>query len=205
MNGVTTKTPSRIPFGAGMYFEGVTYDEKVAPTDEEMKAGGLGATQEGGTLTITPELFRPELDDVHVAVMELEDKVGETAQMEISFAEFSAAYAAHAVIGKVSETTDGNYDVVTSSSKISAGHYYHGFGFRGKHLDGRPMIVLFKNALCTSGLTTDNKSKTNNLFKGTFECRSDIEYSLTKLPYAIFIRKEEGWVPVDPDEVAVTN
>lgn len=204
MNGVTTKTPSRIPFGAGMYFDGVTYNEKVAPTDDEMKAGCLGATQEGGTLTITPELFRPELDGVHVAVMELEDKVGETAQMEVSFAEFSAKYAAHAVIGKVSETTDGQYEVVTSSSKISAGHYYKGFGFRGEHLDGRPMIVLFKNALCTSGLTTDNKSKTNNLFKGTFECRSDIEYSLTKLPYAIFIRKEEGWVPVDPDEVSVT-
>lgn len=203
MNGVTTKTPSRIPFGAGMYFEGVTYNEKVAPTDEEMKAGGLGATQEGGTLTITPELFRPELDDVHVAVKELEEKVGETAQMEVSFAEFSAEYAAHAVIGKVSETTDGKYDVVTSSSKLSPGHYYEGFGFRGKHLDGRPMIVLFKNALCTSGLTTDNKSKTNSLFKGTFECRSDIGYSLTKLPYAIFIRKAEGWVPVDPDEVAV--
>lgn len=205
MNGVTTKTPSRIPFGAGIYFEGVTYNEKVAPTEDEMKAGGLGATQEGGTLTITPELFRPELDDVHVAVKELEEKVGETAQMEVSFAEFSAEYAAHAVIGKVSETTDGNYDVVTSSSKINAGHYYSGFGFRGKHLDGRPMIVLFKNALCTSGLTTDNKSKTNSLFKGTFECRSDIEYSLTKLPYAIFIRKAEGWVPVDPDEVSVQN
>jgi hypothetical protein len=144
----------------------------------------------------------PELDDVHVAVKELQRKIGETAQMEVSFAELAAKHVAHAVIGETGETTDKMYDVVTSSSNIEAGHFYEGFGYQGHLMDGRPVIIIFKHALCTSGFTTDPKSKTNALFKGTFECQSDIEYSLTKLPYAIFIRKTDGWTAVDPDEVA---
>ena len=199
-SGVTSGTPSKILFGAGVYFKGITYNEKVAPTEEEVRAAIFGATQEGGTVTITPQFFMPELDDVHVAVKELQNKIGETAQMEVSFAELSADLVSHMVIGTVGESTDGNFDVITSNTKIGAGHYYEGFGYYGHLMDGRPAIIIFKNALCTSGFTTDPKSKTNALFKGTFECQSDIEYSLTKLPYAIFIRKTEGWTPVNPDE-----
>lgn len=200
-SGVTNGTPSKILFGAGVYFDGVTYNEKVAPTEEEVRSKIRGATQEGGTVTITPQFFMPELDDVHVAVKELQRKIGETAQMEVSFAELAAKHVANVVIGEAGETTDKMYDVVTSSSDIEAGHFYEGFGYWGHLMDGRPVIIIFKHALCTSGFTTDPKSKTNALFKGTFECQSDIEYSLTKLPYAIFIRKTDGWTAVDPDEV----
>ena len=200
-SGITAGTPAKIPFGAGVYFAGVAYDEKVAPTAEEIKAKIIGATQEGGTLTITPEFFAPELDGATVAIKELQNKVGETAQMETSFAELTPELMQKMVIGKVSDSTDKKYDVITSSS-IGAGHFYEGFGFYGKYMDGRPMIILFKHALCTSGFTTDAKNKTNSVFKGTFACQSDIEYGTTNLPYAIFIHKLEGWTPVDPSEVA---
>lgn len=199
-SGITTGTPAKIPFGAGVYFSGVTYDEKVAPTVEEIKAAILGATQDGGTLTITPELFAPELDGATVKMAELQRKVGETAQMETSFAELSSDLVAKTVIGAVGETTDKNYDVITSAD-MRTGHFYDGFGFYGEYVDGRPIIIIFKKALCTSGLTFEPKNKTNSVFKGTFECCSDIEYGTTKLPYAIFIRKVEGWTPVNPDDL----
>ena len=201
-NGVTAGTPSKILFGAGVYFQGVNYDEKVAPTAEEIKAAIFGATQEGGTLTITPEFFAPELDDVGVAVKELQRKIGETAQMEVSFAELTAEYMQHAVIGTKGESTDKKYDVITSAADIGEGHFYTGFGFRGKLMDGRSVIIIFKNALCTSGFTSDPKSKTNALFKGTFACQSDLEFGTDRLPYAIFIHKKEGWTPVDPAAVS---
>lgn len=200
-SGITSGTPAKIPFGAGVYFAGVSYSETVAPTAEEIRAKIIGATQEGGTLTITPEFFAPELDGATVAIKELQNKVGEVAQMETSFAELTPELMQKMVIGKVGATTDGKYDVITSSG-IGAGHFYEGFGFYGKYMDGRPMIILFKNALCTSGFTTDAKNKTNSVFKGTFVCQSDIEYSTTKLPYAIFIHKLDGWTPVDPTDVA---
>ncbi len=198
--GITTGTPAKILFGAGVYFQGVEYSESVAPTEEAIKTAIIGATQEGGTLTITPEFFAPELDGATVSVMELQNKVGETAQMEISYAELTADLVSRMVIGNVAETTDKEYDVVTSSV-LKSGHFYKGFGFYGEFLDGRPIIILFKNALCTSGFTTDSKNKTNSVFKGTMACQSDIEYGTTKLPYAIFIRKKEGWTSVDASDL----
>ena len=202
-SGVTTGTPSKIPFGAGVYFSGVDYNESVAPTVEAIKAAIIGATQEGGTITITPELFTPELDGVTVAMKEFQIKNGEVATMETSFAELTAGLMSKMVFGTVKDSNDKDYEVVTSSEYITAGHFYNGFGFYGEHLDGRPMIVIFKTALCTSGLSAEPKNKTNTVFKGTFACQSDIEYGTNKLPYAIFIRRSEGWTPVNVEEVAV--
>ena len=199
-SGITTGTPAKILFGAGVYFQGVEYSETVAPTAEAIKAAIIGATQEGGTFTITPEFFAPELDGATVAIRELQNKVGETAQIETSFAELTPDLMARMVIGKIGASTDGSYDVVTSA-EIRAGHFYEGFGYYGKFVDGRPMIILFKQALCTSGLTSDSKNKTNSVFKGTFVCHSDIEYGTTHLPYAIFIRKKDTWEAVTPEEL----
>ena len=199
-SGITKGTPSRITFGAGVYFHGVPYSETVPPTAEEITAGILGATQDGGTITITPEFFSPELDGRTVAVKELQMKVGETASMETSIAELTPDTMSHLVVGSVASSEDGQYDVVTSA-ELGAGHFYDGFGYYGNLGDGRPVIVVFKHALCTSGLSVENKNKTNAVFKGTFECQSDIEYGTTKLPYAIFVRKAEGWTPADPGEV----
>lgn len=200
-SGITKGTPANIPFGAGVYFSGIAYDEKTAPTEEAVLKAIIGATQDGGNLTITPEFFTPELDGALVSVKELQQKVGEAATMETSFAELTADLVAKTAIGKIGATTDGSYDVITSS-ELGEGHFYSGFGYYGHLLDGRPVIIIFKNALCTSGFAMEPKNKTNSIFKGTFACMSDTDYGTDKLPYAIFIRKKDGWTPVNPDEAA---
>lgn len=201
-SGVTQGTPTNIPFGAGVYFDGIEYSETVAPTEEAVKAAIMGATQEGGTLTITPEFFNIPADGVHVNLEELVQKVAEKALMEVSMLELTPKLMKNQVIGKLGETTDKTFDVITSDEHLRAGHFYNGFGFYGHHIDGRELIVIFKKALCTSGHTSEHKDKTNTVFKGTFECYSDIEYGTQKLPYAIFIRKADGWTAVNADEVA---
>ena len=200
--GVTQGTPQNIPFGPGVYFNGVPYDEKVAPTEDVVKAAITGATQEGGSVTITPEFFDIPADGVLVPVEELKVQVGKKASMDVSFLELTPEMVKNQAIGKLGETTDKNFDVITDDDYLRPGHFYKGWGFWGHHVDGREMIVIFKKALCTSGHTYENKNKTNTVFKGTFECHSDIEYGVTKLPFAIFIRKKDGWTAVNADEVA---
>ena len=199
-SGITQGTPSRIAFGAGVFFQGVTYDPKVAPTEEKIIAGIMGATQEGGKITITPEFFEPELDGKLVKVKELMQKVGETAVMETSMVELTAETIAKSVIGTIGATTDGNYDVI-QSSELRSGHFYEGFGYYGELLDGRPFICVFKNALKTSGFGLEGKNKENGKFAGTFECVSDIAFGVNKLPYALFLRKADGWTPVQAEEI----
>lgn len=204
-NGITSGTPSKVLFGAGVYFKGVPYNEKEAPTEEAIKTAIIGATQEGGTLTITPEFFTPELDGAYVPLKELQKKVGETAIMEVSFAELTPELMKNQVIGKQGETTDKKYAVVTSDDQVRPNHFYEGFGYYGTFFDGRPLCIIFKNALCTSGFTTDSKNKTNSVFKGTFACQSDLEYGATRLPYAIFIHTGTDWKAVNADEAAATT
>ena len=199
--GITSGTPSKIAFGAGVFFQGVTYSETVAPTESAIQAAVIGATQEGGTITITPEFFEPDIDGKLVATKEFKTKVGETATMEASFIEINETQIAKAVIGFIAASTDTNYDVVTSSAALAAGHHYSGFGFYGELLDGRPFIIIFKNAVCTSGLSLETKNKENAKFTGTFECESDITYGVDKLPYAIFIRKASGWTAVPSSSI----
>lgn len=199
-SGITSGTPAKIAFGAGVFFQGISYSETEAPTEAEIKAAIIGATQEGGKVTITPEFFAPDLDGALVAVKELQQKVGETATMETSMVELTPEYMAHSVIGEINDSTDKNYDVITSST-LKSGHFYEGFGYYGELLDGRPFICIFKNALCTSGFATESKNKENTKFTGTFECQSDIEYGVDKLPYALFIRKASGWTSVQSEEI----
>lgn len=199
-SGITTGTPAKIAFGAGVFFQGVSYSTTTAPTEEDIKKAIIGATQEGGKLTITPEFFAPELDGALVAVKELQMKVSETATLETSMVEMTAEYMAHSVIGEINSTTDKDYDVITSS-ELRSGHFYEGFGYYGELLDGRPFICLFKNALCTSGFAIETKNKENSKFTGTFECQADIATGVDKLPYALFIRKLTGWTSVQADDI----
>lgn len=202
-SGITQGTPAKIAFGAGVFFQGVTYNAKVAPTEEEILAGIVGATQEGGKVTITPEFFEPDLDGKHVSVMELIQKVGETAVMETSMVEMNPERIAKALIGVMADSTDGSYDVITSSD-LRTGHFYQGFGYYGELLDGRPFMCIFKNALCTSGFGLEGKNKENGKFAGTFECKSDIEFGVDRLPYALFIRKETGWTSTKAEDITET-
>lgn len=204
--GVTKGTPKKLQFGAGVYFTGVTFDPKVAPTEADIKKKIIGATQDGGTITIEPEYFVPELDGATVAIKDLEFKVAETAKIETTMAEITADTIAKSVIGEIAETTDRKYDVITSVD-LNEGHYYDGFGFYGNFVDGRKMIIIFESALCTSGLSLEPKNKQNATFKGTFECRADIESEdLTKLPYAIFIEKDGSLTQVSAEQLkAVTK
>ena len=199
-SGITTGTPAKIAFGAGVFFQGVPYDTTTAPAEEAIKKAIIGATQEGGKLTITPEFFAPELDGALVAVKELQMKVSETATLETSMVEMTAEYMAHSVIGEINDTSDSQYDVITSS-ELRSGHFYEGFGYYGELLDGRPFICLFKNALCTSGFAIETKNKENTKFTGTFECQADIATGVDKLPYALFIRKLTGWTSVQADDI----
>ena len=197
--GVSQGTPRRLTFGAGVLFQGVPYSEDTAPTEEAIKAAILGATSDGITFTFTPEFYAPELDGVHVDIVELQRKIGETLEIEASVAELTPDIVKNQVIGAKVDSKDKNYDVITSST-LTTGHFYSGFGFYGELFDGRPFIILAKNVQCTSGLPLDNKSKESGAMKCTFKAFSDLEYSTDKLPYAIFIRKENGWEAASLDE-----
>lgn len=200
-SGITSNTKKNIIFGAGVYAQNLPWDK--VPTAEEVKAGLIGATNGGGKVSIKPNVIPLEIDGMLVAVRGMEQKSGETAEMETNMAEVSTDYLAKATIGKVSATEDGKFDVIDSKSKIEDEDYYTGFGYIGQMLDGRALMVIFKNARTTEGLEFESKNGEQVTIPAKVACYSDTAEGddLEKLPYRIYIEKEGEMVAANAEDL----
>lgn len=180
-HGVTEKTPKSIMFGAGTIHKGLTFSVDTWNFAESL----YGATSGGTKLTITPELVDIELDGMNVKTKGLTQKVGETASMETNCVEITPTLIKQAIIGKNGTGVTGFTEIVSKGS-IEEGDYVTNFGFVGKTLSGTQIIVIFDNALCTSGLELEGKNKENAVVKLTMDCYGDLDGDGVTLPYHIY-------------------
>ena len=185
-NGVTSKTPKNILFGAGTIHKNLKYTTNTWNFEESI----VGATSGGSTLSIVPEITQIEVDGALVTTKELQKKTGETATMEINFIELSTDLLKAALIAKDGTSSDTNYDLLESKPDIEEGDYWENVAFVGKTLDGRNIIVIMDNALCTSGLELSGANKDSAKPALTFTCHADLSGDLDTLPYHIYYPKE---------------
>lgn len=189
-NAVTANTPKNIMFGAGTIHRGLTYDSGESKWNFDSTF--IGATNGGSKLSIVPEITPIELDGALVAVKGLKVKTGETAKMEINFAELTKDIIKAAVIGEDGTSEDTtNYDVIMSKASIATGDYLDNIAFVGKTLEGKNIIAIMENALCTSGMELEGKNKEGAVGAYTFECHANIDDSpdFDVLPWKIYYPK----------------
>lgn len=185
--GITEATPKNIVFGAGTIYRNLKF--------ETSKFTGtiIGATQGGSKFTITPEITDIEADGALVKTKGLTVKTGETATMEVNFLEVTPEILEMTSLGKENSPSSATgFTEIISKANIEVGDYVAGLAFVGRTLDGREIIVLFDNALCTSGLELEGKNKENGVVKATFECYADLTGDLETLPYHIYYSTVTG-------------
>ena len=180
-HGLTEKTPQSIVFGAGTIHKGLKFATDTWNFEESL----YGATSGGTKLSIVPELVNLEIDGVNVKTKGLTQKVGESANMETNVVEITPGMIKTAIIGKDGTGVKGFSEIV-SKDKIEEGDYIENFGYVGKTLGGKPIIVIFDNALCTNGLELEGKNKENAVVKLTLECYADLTGDGVTLPYHIY-------------------
>lgn len=187
-NGVTSDTAKNIPFGAGTIHKGLKCTEGVWNFANSL----VGATSGGSHLVIAPEYTDINIDGVHVQVKGLtKKKTGETATLEVNWAELSADIIKDAINGAVN-TDDAvtGYTLLESKPDIVEGDYWDNIAFVGKTLDGRNIIVILDNALCTNGLDLQGQDKTQGVLTTTHECSAELsddgEVDYDTLPYHIY-------------------
>lgn len=183
--GVSENTPKNIMFGAGTIHKNLKYTTNAWNFESSI----IGATQGGSKLSIKPEFKKIEADGALVAVKGLNIKIGETATMEINFLELTKELLRSAVVGQDTTSTDTNFDLIESKAQIADGDYFENIAFVGQTLDGRNIIVILDNALCTSGLDMEGKNKSEGVGTYTFECHADLTSDLDTLPYHIYYPK----------------
>lgn len=185
-NGVTTDTPKKILFGAGTIHKGL----KFADGKWNFENSLAGATSGGSHLTITPEYTDIAIDGVSVEVKGLtKQKTGETAQLEVNWAELTAETIQTALNAKINENegTDG-YTLIESKPDVEEGDYWENIAFVGRTLKGKNIIVILDNALCTSGLDLEGKDKSQGTLSTTHICSAELEDDgeFDTLPYHIY-------------------
>lgn len=167
-------------FGAGTFNYGVTLDAEGKLTGEGTI---FGATKGGGKVSIKPNLVALEFDGRNVKAVGDYVKAGEEATMEAPFTELKAADIAKYTIGTAADKAD--CVVVESSELVTAGHYIKGLAYIGRDAKGEKLVVIFDNALCTSGLEIEGKNAEQGAPTITFECLADEDAAEDKLPWHI--------------------
>ena len=184
-NGITADTPKRILFGAGTIHKGLKYSSTW-----NFAESLVGATNGGSKLSIVPELYDVPLDGANVAVEGLKVKTGETATMEVNFAELTEELIKAATLGKAGTATDNTYNLIESKADIAVGDYWENVAFVGKTLEGKNIIAIMENALITSGLETEGKNKESAVGTYTFTCHAANDAdSFDVLPWKIYYPK----------------
>ena len=184
-NGVKADTVKNIPFGAGTIHKGLKY---ITESGWNFAESCVGATKGGSSVKIEPEFYSVEPDGSTVAIKDFKRKIGEKATMEINLIELTEDIIKAAIVGasQTSDISSTDYTLFTSKEDIEEGDYWENIAFVGETLDGKNIIVILPNALCTSGLSIEGKSGEESVGKFTFECHGDANDSLTTLPYQIY-------------------
>lgn len=188
-SGITANTPKTVMLGAGTIHKGLQF---TAGSDGVAGAWNfeeslICATSGGSKLSIKPEFYDVPVDGALVKVKGLTVKVGETARLEINPIEMTPEIFKMAVIGdSETSTTATGYDEITSRATIATGDYITNLGYVGKTIEGKPIIIIFDNALCTSGLELEGKNKEAAVPAFTFECFADLTPEADTLPWHIY-------------------
>lgn len=186
-SGITANTPKTVMLGAGTIHKGLAFTENAWNFEESL----ICATSGGSKLSIVPEFYDVPVDGALVKVKGLTVKVGETATLEINPIEMKPEILNMAVIGDEKESaTATGYMEMTSRAIINEGDYVQNLGYVGKTIEGKPIIIIFDNALCTSGLELEGKNKEAAVPKFTFECFADLSPEADTLPWHIYYPSE---------------
>jgi hypothetical protein len=188
-SGITEKTPKTVMLGAGTIHKGLTFEQDAWNFAESL----LCATSGGSKVSIVPEFYDVPVDGALVKVKGLFAKVGEKATLEINPIELTPDILNMAAIAnvKASETATG-YTEMTSRAVINEGDYVKDLAYVGKTIEGKPIIIKFDWAICTSGLELEGKNKEAAVPKFTFECVADLTPEADTLPWHIYYPTEEG-------------
>ena len=183
VSGYTPSTPGNIPLSAGTIHKNFKWNADK----QEWEGPIIGATSGGNSVEIKGEIFNIEIDGVKVKVKGLAVMNGGTGIMEVNFAEITEEILAKSMIAEAGESDAPGYTMLQPKSTIEEGDFIENFAFVGKTAKGnKSIIVIFDNALCTSGFKLEGKGKENSVIKLTMETYADDDGDLESIPVRIY-------------------
>jgi hypothetical protein len=190
--GYTANSPLHYLLDAGAVYKNLVYDELTGDFTGEV----LGATSGGNEFALAQETRAIEVDGLKGNGKGNTVIDSEVPTLTVNLKELTAQNIALAIAGGNVDTTDANYDIITSKGKIELSDYLQNIAFVGR-LSGssKPVVIVIDNALSLEGLTITTADKAEAVVPVVFTGHYD-ENSVEsgEAPFRIYWPKEEPTV-----------
>lgn len=185
-HGITSQTVENLILGAGTIYKNLTY------ASNEWTGTVLGATSGGIKFHYEAQWLDIEVDGATVLVKGIsKQKVGESATLEGQMTEVTEDILVTALhLEQASTSEDTTYNKYVSKSNIDSSDYLTNIAYVGTLSNGKNVIIILPNALCTEAFEIETKNAEQTTFSVKFECTADLTNdTLDKLDIKIYYPK----------------
>jgi len=186
--GYTANSPLRYLLDAGAIYKNVVYDDLTGDFTGDL----LGATSGGNEFSLTQETRVIEVDGLKGQGKGNTVIDSESPELVVNLKELTATNIAIAIAGADVDTTDANYDIITTKGMIELDDYLDNIAFVGR-LSGssKPVVIVIDNALSVEGLSISTEDKAEAVvpvrFRGHYGADN---VTLGTAPFTIYWPKE---------------
>ena len=185
-HGITSQTVENLILGAGTIYKNLTY------ASNEWTGTVLGATSGGIKFHYEAQWLDIKVDGATVLVKGIsKQKVGESATLEGQMTEVTEDILVTALhLEQASTSEDTTYNKYVSKSNIDSSDYLTNIAYVGTLSNGKNVIIILPNALCTEAFEIETKNAEQTTFSVKFECTADLTNdTLDKLDIKIYYPK----------------
>ncbi len=189
-HGITSETIKKLILGAGVIYKDLKYASEGGWTGTP-----LGATSGGIKFSWEAKWLDIEVDGATVLVKGVsKQKVGESASIEGKMTEMTEDILATALHLVKAESEDVEYVKYVSKSNINeADDYLENIAYVGTMSNGKNIIIILPNAICTEAFEMETKNAEQTTFSVKFECTADLANdTLDKLDIKLYYPKTEA-------------
>ena len=187
-SGITSSTPKNMLINAAVLYANLKYE------NGKWNGDLLGATSGGAKVSVVADYQDVEVDGAVVKVRGMTLKQGESAYIEANLIEITPQILQMTMAASKVESEVEGYDLYKTKSLLEDSDYIDNIAAVGTLSDGREIIIIMENMLCTSGFEADTQNKNKSVLKCKFECFAGFEDDHDKLPVFIYYPKQKETV-----------
>lgn len=183
-HGISTETVKNLLLNAAVIYKNLKYTTEKSGWEGTV----LGATSGGVKFHYEIKWLDVDVDGATVAVKGVsKQKIGEIAWVEGNLTEINETIFTDVLHMVKTTSEDTHYQKYISKDNVGDADYLENIGLVGTLSDGRQVIIIVPNAICTEALELDTKNAAQTTYAVKFEATADPKNEkLNKLDVAIY-------------------
>lgn len=149
----------------------------------------LGATSGGNELVIQQEIRQIEVDGAKGRTKGLQVITFQNPVLTVNLKEMTARNLSKAITGGEVDTSDSNFDIITSKGTIDTEDYIENVTLVGKMTNGKDVVIVINNVLQIEGLEMTFEDNNEVVIPVAFAGHYD---ESGEVPFKIYFPKAEA-------------